>query len=94
MLTVDGMLDDPQLAASGVLHEYEHPSEGRVRFVGSGVAAASMPTGMRRPAPRLGEHSAEILRSIGRSDAEIESLAARGVTRLPPTVPGTRNPPQ
>ena len=34
------------------------------------------PRGM---APRLGEHSDEILRSLGRSDTEIEALAAAGV---------------
>ena len=33
-------------------------------------------------APRLGEHSDEILRSLGRSDAEIEALIAAGVVRL------------
>ena len=30
-------------------------------------------------APRLGEHSEEILRSLGRSDTEIEALVAAGV---------------
>ena len=41
------------------------------------------PRGM---APRLGEHTAEVLRSLGRSDAEIEALEAAGAVRraIPP----------
>jgi crotonobetainyl-CoA:carnitine CoA-transferase CaiB-like acyl-CoA transferase len=34
------------------------------------------------PAPRLGEHSAEVLREVGYSDAEIADLAKRGVTKI------------
>jgi crotonobetainyl-CoA:carnitine CoA-transferase CaiB-like acyl-CoA transferase len=37
---------------------------------------------MPAPAGPLGSHSAEVLREAGYSDAQIEQLAARGVTRL------------
>jgi crotonobetainyl-CoA:carnitine CoA-transferase CaiB-like acyl-CoA transferase len=36
-----------------------------------------------RPAPRLGEHSAEVLREAGYGDSEIAELARMGVTKLP-----------
>jgi formyl-CoA transferase len=37
---------------------------------------------IRRHAPLLGEHTAEILRELGRSDAQIEALAATGAVLL------------
>ncbi len=36
----------------------------------------------RRPPPRLGEHTREVLRGLGLADAEIEALGARGVVRI------------
>jgi crotonobetainyl-CoA:carnitine CoA-transferase CaiB-like acyl-CoA transferase len=39
------------------------------------------PPGRQRPAPKLGEHSVEILREAGYSDAEIEAMRRSGVTQ-------------
>ena len=43
---------------------------------------AATPASIRRHAPRLGEHSAEVLREIGYDEAAIRDLAARKVVRL------------
>ena len=82
MLAVDELLDDPQLAAGELFRETDHPSEGRIRMVGDGTDWSATPPALRRPAPRLGEHSAEILGSLGRSPEQIAALAAGGITRL------------
>ncbi|MCE0764149.1 CoA transferase [Pseudonocardia kujensis] len=37
------------------------------------------PSGLRRPAPRLGEHNDEVLAEIGLSDEALRDLVARGV---------------
>jgi crotonobetainyl-CoA:carnitine CoA-transferase CaiB-like acyl-CoA transferase len=82
MKTVGDVLNDPHLAATGFFKESEHPSEGRLRemtLASHWSGADEMP---HRPAPRLGEHSAEILREAGYSDAEIKALAAGGATKL------------
>jgi crotonobetainyl-CoA:carnitine CoA-transferase CaiB-like acyl-CoA transferase len=84
--TLDSLLEDPHLEDIGFFELKEHPTEGPTRVM-------RMPnrwsTGARRewnPAPKLGQHSVEILREIGRRDAEIEAMVAAGVTvdgRLP-----------
>ncbi len=83
MKTVEDLLNDPHLAQTGFFMETDHPSEGRLRemtLASHWSGADPMP---HRPAPRLGEHSAEILREAGYDDAAITRLAAAGVTRLP-----------
>jgi crotonobetainyl-CoA:carnitine CoA-transferase CaiB-like acyl-CoA transferase len=37
---------------------------------------------VRRPPPRLGEHSAEVLAELGYDEARVRDLAARGVVKL------------
>ena len=60
-----------------------HPTEGRLRMMAPmGTWSRSAPGGLR-PAPRLGEHSVEILREAGYADAEIEALIASRVTSQP-----------
>ncbi len=78
-LTRNDVLDHPQVAASGILVEIEHPTAGRIRQARPAARFAGTPAGLRRGAPELGEHNDEILRELGRSDAEIEELRAAGV---------------
>jgi len=45
------------------------------------------PPSLRRHAPRLGEHSAELLRELGYDDAAIAALVAAGATRVGDAAP-------
>jgi crotonobetainyl-CoA:carnitine CoA-transferase CaiB-like acyl-CoA transferase len=47
-------------------------------------SASEMPAAVRRPAPRLGEHTTEVLEELGLEQLEIERLAAAGAIRLAP----------
>lgn len=83
MHTVADMLDDPHLQQSGFFETERHPTEGDVIAPRTPTSWSASPPGPRRPTPVLGEHSAEVLREAGYSDAEIAELARKGVTALP-----------
>jgi crotonobetainyl-CoA:carnitine CoA-transferase CaiB-like acyl-CoA transferase len=76
----DELIENPQLAATGFWRLVEHPSEGTLRIPDIPVAFSESPGGYRRPAPRLGEHSIELLREAGLEEAEIDQLLAQGIT--------------
>jgi crotonobetainyl-CoA:carnitine CoA-transferase CaiB-like acyl-CoA transferase len=76
--TLEDLVTDPHLMATGFWKFQDHPTEGRLRMPSFPVNFGSTPADIRRPAPRLGEHTAEILREAGLSDAQIAELCARG----------------
>jgi crotonobetainyl-CoA:carnitine CoA-transferase CaiB-like acyl-CoA transferase len=77
--TVEDMLEDEQLREAGLLGTIEHPSEGRLRNIGPPVTFSATASESVRPAPRLGEHTSEVLRQAGYDAAEICDLVAAEV---------------
>ena len=71
---------DPHLNAVGFWQHVEHPSEGCLLVPQVPVGLSRTPGGIRRLAPRLGEHSTESLREGGLSEAEIAALMESGGT--------------
>jgi crotonobetainyl-CoA:carnitine CoA-transferase CaiB-like acyl-CoA transferase len=57
----------------------EHPGHGPVSMLGSALHVDGAPLPVRLPAPRLGEHTAEVLRELGFAAVEIDQLRERGV---------------
>ncbi|MBR0641611.1 CaiB/BaiF CoA transferase family protein [Plastoroseomonas hellenica] len=83
--SLESLLEDPHLAATGFFAAEEHPSEGRIRRT---AIPNRFSGGMREealPAPRLGEQSRAILRQAGLDDATIDRLAEAGVVVMPGT---------
>jgi len=80
VLSIDEMHRHPQTIAREMVPELEHPVAGRVKTIGLPVKFSATPGGVRSAAPLLGQHTREILREAGYSDAEIDALvAARAV---------------
>jgi len=71
-------LTHPQTLARGMVLELEHPDAGATKALGCPVHLSRTPTRVERPAPRLGEHTREVLREYGCADAEIDQLVASG----------------
>ncbi len=75
---LDALIDDPHLAAVGLVRMVEHPSEGALRTVGPAATWSRTPPCISTPAPQLGEHTLAILREAGFDDSEIEGLKREG----------------
>ena len=65
--SIDSLLEDPHLKALDFWREVEHPTEGRLVQAGLPVTFSRTPADVRRHAPSLGEHSAELLSPIART---------------------------
>ena len=83
MNSIDEVIDDEHLTATGFIRTEEHPSEGTLRTTGAATQWSRTPPAPQRGAPRLGEHGAEVLHAAGYGDEQIRALAEAGVTALP-----------
>lgn len=72
-------LASPQIVANGLAETHQHALWGDMMMPFGMPRFAGMPSIVRRPAPMTAEHTTEILRERGLSDAAITNLLARGV---------------
>lgn len=81
VMTLDQVYAHPQTRARNMEMEIDHPTAGRVHAIGFPVKYSATPPRIYRPAPILGQHTFEILQSLGLSDEECRRLEDEGVVR-------------
>jgi crotonobetainyl-CoA:carnitine CoA-transferase CaiB-like acyl-CoA transferase len=72
--TIEDLLHDPHLTAKGFFKTQHHPSEGQLRMPGVAMTFSKSHVDVSGPAPRLGEHSREILLEAGYVPEAIDAM--------------------
>ncbi len=75
---IGDMLADPQVAAREMVVEVDHPRAGAVKALGLPIKFSDTPGSVTRAAPVLGQHTREVLESLGYTGAEIDRMKAEG----------------
>jgi crotonobetainyl-CoA:carnitine CoA-transferase CaiB-like acyl-CoA transferase len=73
--------EQPHLKAVDLLQKVEHPTEGTLLQARPPARFSASPAKVRRLAPRLGEHTREVLQEVGYSERDIDELVERKAIR-------------
>jgi crotonobetainyl-CoA:carnitine CoA-transferase CaiB-like acyl-CoA transferase len=72
------VFDDPQVHARNMVVEMAHPTADKVKLVGSPLKLSRTPVEMRRHPPLYGEHTDQILASLGYTKEQIAQMRDNG----------------
>lgn len=78
MNTPESLLQDEHMQAVNFFAEQDHPSEGRIRTIGLPHEWSASPGALRLPAPRLGEHTVELLGEYGFTQDDVAAVLQAG----------------
>lgn len=76
--SLDALLEDEHLVATGFWRPFEHETEGPMTTMDLPVHFSRSPGAIVRGAPRLGQHTREVLMEAGLDEAAVEALTASG----------------
>jgi crotonobetainyl-CoA:carnitine CoA-transferase CaiB-like acyl-CoA transferase len=81
--SLDDVFSDPQVAAREMAVTLPHATIGSITMLGVPVKLSATPGRVRTPPPRLGEHTASVLREdAGVDAAALDRLVAARVVRM------------
>jgi crotonobetainyl-CoA:carnitine CoA-transferase CaiB-like acyl-CoA transferase len=86
MHTLESLLEDEHLAATGFFTEVEHPIVGRIRETAVPSEWSGTVPLNRHPAAALGEHTVDVLREAGLGEQRIHQLVADNIVFQRPVV--------
>ena len=78
--TVSEAVNDAQTRARGLIVSIEHPAMGSAKSIANPIRFSNTPVSYRFPPPLLGEHTGEILKSLGYSVEAVRAMAADSAT--------------
>jgi formyl-CoA transferase len=78
ILNLQQVFEHPQVEHLGLKRTIDHPSAGPIDVVQMPFQLSETPGSIRKPPPLLGQHTEEVLSSIGYSSNEIETLRQVG----------------
>ena len=79
IMNLEEVFDDPQIQHQEMILEVDHPGYGKVKMTGFPVKMGETPCRVRVPAPELGEHTEEILGTLGLKGDAVSELRTKGV---------------
>jgi crotonobetainyl-CoA:carnitine CoA-transferase CaiB-like acyl-CoA transferase len=79
---LEEVVEDRQMRASGSFVDLDYPGYGKLTTVSSPIFASAGEKRAPTPAPRLGEHTSEVLRDLGYDDEAIAALVRNGVAAV------------
>ena len=74
VLDVDEVFSDPNVLHRKMVFDLDHPRFGKMKQIGSPIKLSDTPWQVRIPAASLGEHTDEVLSSLGYSRDDIDAL--------------------
>ncbi len=78
---LDELANDPHLIHREMIVEVDHPEAGKVKQAGISVKLSDTPGQIRSLAPRMFEHTGEVLEGLGYVTEEIERLKKEGAIK-------------